>query len=572
MSATLERRPGERLTILIVVPTFPPDQCGVGDYTWQLATQLHRVGHRVTVISTQRDAVIDVGFDFRPILSNWHFPDMKTILDVIAEIEPDVVHIQYHNEDYDAVEMVSALPLCVRESFPDTLVVATLHNTRSFTFAPRLTMSVFMRFCDWLVLTNDADRAELLHEHPSQASKYSIIPAAGGMPCPAGVLAEREALRAALRRELGLGDEVFLLGYFGFVNEGKGIESLLVALRELRSAGVPVHLLLIGGLHSDREAEISPYHERLLRSIDAMALGDAVTTTGYLPADDASRRLVAIDLAVLPFRDGLTTKRSSFLSVLSHDVPVLSTRGLHLPPSIRHGGNVWLVPNGDPEPTGRALARAVGELAMDPEMRARIRAGGRKLFDDIFAWEPIVRAHEEIYHAVRVHDRAPQAGAVARKLVSRGQAREIAARLREHGKTLVLAGGCFDLLHVGHIRYLRDARSRGDVLFVGLNSDESVRALKGEGRPLIDARERAEILSELGFVDYVVVFHEATAENLLDELQPHFYAKGTDYSGQTVPGTARFLARGGRMLFVGDDKTRSSSAYVARLDAAEGRP
>jgi rfaE bifunctional protein nucleotidyltransferase chain/domain len=569
MSATLERRAGDRLTILMVVPTFPPDQCGVGDYTCQLALQLHRVGHRVVVVSTRRDVPADVPFDFRPLIANWHFPDMKTILDVVEEVHPDVVHIQYHNEDYDAVEMISALPLCVREAHPESLVVATLHNTRSFTFAPRLTMGVFMRFCDWLVITNDADRDVLLREHPAQAHKYSVIPAAGGMPCPAGVLAEREALRAALRHDLRLADRVFLLGYFGFINEEKGIESLLVAMRELRTAGFPAHLLLVGGLHADREVEISPYHDTLVRAIDALALGDAVGVTGYLDADAASRRLVGLDLAVLPFRDGLTTKRSSFLSVLSHDVPVLSTRGPHLPPSIRHGGNTYLVPAGDPEPTGKALARAVGELADDPGLRQRIRAGGRKLFEDIFAWDPIVRAHEEIYHAVRGRDRIPHTGAVARKLKSRGEAREIAARLREQGKTLVLAGGCFDLLHVGHIRYLRAARARGDILFVGLNSDDSVRVLKGEGRPLIDERERAEILSELGFVDYVVVFHEATAENLLDELQPHFYAKGTDYRGQDVPGTTRFLAAGGRLVFVGDDKTRSSSAYLARLDAAE---
>jgi rfaE bifunctional protein nucleotidyltransferase chain/domain len=309
-----------------------------------------------------------------------------------------------------------------------------------------------------------------------------------------------------------------------------------------------------------------------LRSIAEMGLRDSITVTGYLDADAASRRLVGLDLAVLPFRDGLTTKRSSFLSVLSHDVPVLSTRGSHLPPSIRHGGNAYLVPVGEPEPTGRALARAVGELAADVDLRGRIRAGGRKLFEDIFAWEPIVRAHEGVYHAMRGQDRAPHAGAVARKLVSRAEAREIATRLREQGKTVVLAGGCFDLLHVGHIRYLRAARARGDTLFVGLNSDASVRALKGTGRPLIDERERAEILSEFGFVDYIVVFHEATAEHLLDELQPQYYAKGTDYAGREVPGTARFLAGGGRMLFVGDDKTRSSSAYLARLDAAAEMP
>ena len=160
------------------------------------------------------------------------------------------------------------------------------------------------------------------------------------------------------------------------------------------------------------------------------------------------------------------------------------------------------------------IVAAVRVLAHDSELRDRVRAGGRRLFEEIFAWEPIARAHEEIYHRSRGTLRPIETGAVTTKLKPRTEAREIAARLREQGKTLVLAGGCFDLLHVGHIRYLRAAKAHGDVLFVGLNSDDSVRGLKGEGRPLIDERERAEILSEFGFVDYVVIFHEERASTL----------------------------------------------------------
>ena len=567
MAATLQRPPREHLTVLLVVPTFPPDQCGVGDYTYQLALHLHDAGHRVVVLSTQRQVPpsVPVPFDFRPVITNWHFPDMKTVLDVVHDVQPDVVHIQYHNEDYDAVEMISALPLCVRESHPDALVVSTLHNVRSFTFAPRISMSVFLRFSDWLVITNEGDRDLLLRDHSMHAHKYSVVPAAGGLPCPAGILARRDALRAQLRTRLELDERTFLLGYFGFINAEKGIESLLYALRELRDTGFLTHLLLVGGLHSDREAEFSEYQASLLRLIDQLDLGGAVTVTGYLEPDEASRHLVALDLAVLPFRDGVTTKRSSFLSVLSHDVPVLSTRGPFVPNALHDRENAFLVPAGEPEAAAKSLARGIRDLHADPDLRDRIRTGGKRLFSEIFSWDPIVRAHEGIYHQVRGTARRPQDGFVADKLKSRPEARVLAARLREQGKVIVMAGGCFDLLHVGHIRYLRAARAHGDVLVVALNSDASVRTLKGEGRPLIDERERAEILSEFGFVDYLVVFHEETAANLLDELRPHFYAKGTDYSGQTVPGTEQFLKDGGRMLFVGDAKTRSSSAYLERL-------
>jgi rfaE bifunctional protein nucleotidyltransferase chain/domain len=564
-SARLERS-SEPLSILLVVPTFPPDQCGVGDYTFQLAMHLASARHRVVLLTTRREVPAALPFEVRPVLANWHFPDMKTILDAVRDVQPDVVHIQYHNEDYDAVEMISALPLCLKETLPETLVVTTLHNVRSGTFAPSLTMGVFLRFSDWLVITNDADRETLLSEHPRMAHKYTVVPAAGGLPCPAGVLAARDEHRRSLRRQLGLGSETLLLGYFGFINEEKGLESVLEAMRDLKEARFPAHLLLVGGLHSDREAEVSPYEERLRKTIDSLGIAARVTSTGYLEADAASRHLVALDLAVLPFRDGVTTKRSSFLSVLSHDVPVLSTRGAHLPEALRDGENVVLVPAGDPISTGRALSAMVQALARDPARLDKVRAGGRRLFEEIFAWEPIVRAHESIYHRTRGTLRPPENGAVAAKLRTRAEARLLADRLRDQGKTLVLAGGCFDLLHVGHIRYLRDAKARGDVLFVGLNTDDSVRLLKGPDRPLLDERERAEILSEFAFVDYVVLFHEETAENLLDELQPHFYAKGTDYTGKEVPGTARYLARGGKLLFVGDAKTRSSTDYLARLD------
>ena len=182
MAGARVEKPGERLTVLLVVPTFPPDQCGVGDYTYQLALHLSAAGHRVVVLSTRRATPVPKPpFEFMPVIANWHFPDMKTILDAARDLAPDVVHIQYHNEDYDAVEMISALPLCLKETLPETLVVTTLHNIRSFTFAPRLTMSVFLRFSDWLVITNEADRETLLREHPLQAHKYSVVPAAGGL-------------------------------------------------------------------------------------------------------------------------------------------------------------------------------------------------------------------------------------------------------------------------------------------------------------------------------------------------------------------------------------------------------
>ena len=145
------------------------------------------------------------------------------------------------------------------------------------------------------------------------------------------------------------------------------------------------------------------------------------------------------------------------------------------------------------------------------------------------------------------------------------EAGSLAARLRVDGKRVVLANGCFDLLHVGHVRYLDAARALGDVLFVGLNSDAAVTRLKGPGRPLMPAAERAEILAGLRAVDHVVVFDEDTADRLVSLVRPAVHAKGTDYTDASVPEAASVRAAGGRVAIVGDPKDHATRDLIARI-------
>ncbi|HMH52839.1 MAG TPA: adenylyltransferase/cytidyltransferase family protein [Candidatus Acidoferrum sp.] len=145
------------------------------------------------------------------------------------------------------------------------------------------------------------------------------------------------------------------------------------------------------------------------------------------------------------------------------------------------------------------------------------------------------------------------------------EAARLAERLRAEGKRIVLANGCFDLLHVGHIRYLRDARRLGDVLFLGLNDDAAVARLKGAGRPLMPADERAEILRALRDVDHVVVFAEDTADTLVARLRPDVHAKGTDYTTDSVPEAATARAIGTRVAIAGDPKSHSTRDVIAKI-------
>jgi rfaE bifunctional protein nucleotidyltransferase chain/domain len=140
--------------------------------------------------------------------------------------------------------------------------------------------------------------------------------------------------------------------------------------------------------------------------------------------------------------------------------------------------------------------------------------------------------------------------------------REIVIQLHALGRKVVFANGCFDLIHVGHIRYLQKARELGDVLIVGVNQDSSVTILKGEGRPLQPEAERAEILASLDCVDYVVLFDAPTADGILKELRPDVHAKGTDYTEESVPERETVRAYGGRVAIAGDPKDHSTRDLI----------
>jgi D-glycero-beta-D-manno-heptose 1-phosphate adenylyltransferase len=151
----------------------------------------------------------------------------------------------------------------------------------------------------------------------------------------------------------------------------------------------------------------------------------------------------------------------------------------------------------------------------------------------------------------------------AEKILSREALKKRAALWQQHGEPVILANGCFDLLHVGHVRYLNAAKELGGRLVVAVNSDESVRALKGEGRPLMPANERAEILAALADVDAVVIFSEPDVRALIREIRPDIQAKGTDYTPDSVPERDAMREVGGRVEIVGDPKDHSVTQILS---------
>jgi rfaE bifunctional protein nucleotidyltransferase chain/domain len=156
----------------------------------------------------------------------------------------------------------------------------------------------------------------------------------------------------------------------------------------------------------------------------------------------------------------------------------------------------------------------------------------------------------------------------ASKIVTRDVLRERLAEHRRHGQRIVFANGCFDTLHVGHVRYLEGARGEGDILVVGVNADSSVCALKGPGRPILNENARAQLVAALKSVDYVVLFAEPNVEVLLETLRPDVHAKGTDYTADTVPEGAVAARLGIRVAIVGDPKDHSTREFLESIRKA----
>src|SRR5438552_8241855 len=159
----------------------------------------------------------------------------------------------------------------------------------------------------------------------------------------------------------------------------------------------------------------------------------------------------------------------------------------------------------------------------------------------------------------------PDPFGVTTRILERRDLLAVVEAAKRKGSRIVLANGCFDVLHVGHVRYLEAAKALGDLLIVGINSDKQTRRLKGAGRPLLPQEQRAEIISSIEAVDFVTIFEEPTVEQLLLALKPDIHAKGTDYTEDSVPERDVVRSFGGQVAIVGDPKDHSSSKIIEKL-------
>ncbi len=371
---------------------FPPMQGGVGDYTYELARGLAALSVEVHVITTHLSLGIrHSSFVIHPVIQRWSFPSLFQIRSIAQSLNLSILNLQYQAAAYGL-----SAPVHFLSQVAGVKTVVTFHDLRIpylFPKAGRLreaAVTHLARSASGVIVTDPADEAELRQRRG--VKRLTQIPIGSNIaPRPPPGYD-----RAEWREKMGIPPDGFLLGYFGFLSESKGGDTLVGALSALVSRKAKVKLALIGGqTASSAAASNEAFNGEVERLIARYDLNDRIIRTGFVEAPEVSAHLMACDAVVLPYRDGVSFRRGSFMAALAHGCPVITTHPAQPLPELQDGVNVRLVP---PE-SASAIALAVTELLDAPELRARLGQGARALSAS-FSWETIAVRTLEFYRSV----------------------------------------------------------------------------------------------------------------------------------------------------------------------------
>jgi len=387
----------------LITGEFPPMQGGVGDFTHELGKALIALGCQVSVItSTKAGSKRQVdGIAVFPIIEKWGWGCWSIILKLVRELELDVLNIQYQTAAYGMHPAINFLPRRLRHERRRPRVVITYHDLREPYLFPKagplrhwITREP-ARQSDAVIVTDQEDALRLT-PYVSRITRLAWIPIGSNIaPAP-----PPDYDRDAWRTRWGAGPGDLLLAYFGFLNESKGGETLIRALAGVVNHGVPATLLMIGGQVGSSDPTNVAYLRKVEALITELSLDERVMWTGYTPANEVSANLLAADVCVLPYRDGASFRRGSFMAALAHGCAIVSTRspmynGQGPMPKLVDGENVLLVPPDD----AQALAAAIVRLAEDANLRRRLMEGAAALAQH-FTWESIAARTLALYETL----------------------------------------------------------------------------------------------------------------------------------------------------------------------------
>jgi glycosyltransferase involved in cell wall biosynthesis len=372
-------------------------QGGVGDYTREIGLALHALGNEVHVLAPTQAGPVP-GLTVHPIVERWDWRCWGTLLDLVRNQKPDVVHVQYQAAAYAMHPAINFWPWRLRRMGTGRpRAVVTFHDLKVPYLFPkagpvrRWVVNELARRSDAAITTNREDLGKL-----SEVLAYPP----GLIPIGSNIAPEPPATfdRDAVRSQWGAGPDDFLLCFFGFINDRKGVDTLLHALHALVSdpptAG-RVLLLFIGGRTGASDPTNIAYLDQIDALIAELGLEDRVHWTGYIPQRQVTASFMGADLCVLPYRDGVSFLHGTLHAALAHGMPILTTQPRVDLPELIQGQNVFMVAPDD----AVALAVAIGQLAVDQALRQRIGAGA-KVLAEMFSWDQIAAETLELYRAI----------------------------------------------------------------------------------------------------------------------------------------------------------------------------
>lgn len=382
------------MKIGLVTGEFPPMQGGVGDYSRELALAFVELGHEVRVITDHRNAVTpdrEQPYEVRAVTSPaWGLRDLWQVRKQTADL--DIVNVQYQAAAYGRMRPpIHFLPRVLSRP-----AVVTFHDLREpylFPKAGSLRQKAVLwlaRSASGVIVTNREDFLQL-HAEPAIGHLADIPIGSNIRPNPP---AGFDAMKWRAAHDIP--SDAFVLGYFGFFNSSKGGETLVEVLAQLVERGFPAKLLHIGGQAGSSDTTNRAYGAKVLVLAHDLGVVDHITQTGFLPPQETSAALLACDVMLMPYRDGASLRRGTFMACLNHGRPTITTQPVSPLPELVNGENVFLVPRDDNE----ATVAAVQTLHANADLRARIGRRANELSKS-FTWDNIARQAVDFFEQVR---------------------------------------------------------------------------------------------------------------------------------------------------------------------------
>ena len=387
------------MRIGLIAGEYPPLQGGLGDYTRELARALAEAGHEPHVLSQfvegasaiETTPVGQHGLTVHRLVSHWDWQTRRRIEGFIRAYKPDVLNLQYQAAAYQMHPAINLLPAALNKSVP---TVVTFHDLKEPYLFPkagafrRKAILGMARGAAAAVVTNVEDRDDLLRE---RIANVFLIPI-GSNIAPIDLVAFDPV---AWRNANAIPHDVTLIGYFGFMNESKGGETLVRALAELRASGISAAVLQIGGQTGASDPTNIAYAERLKNLAEQLNVRSYIFETGFVDERGVSEAFENCTLMALPYRDGVSFRRGTLMAALAHAKAIVTTTPRLPLPEVRDGLNMLLTPPDNPS----ALAQAIARVLNDKGLRAHLQTGARDL-SRLFQWDYIAGEMGKVFEKV----------------------------------------------------------------------------------------------------------------------------------------------------------------------------